>query len=191
MRPKHRLLTLAAVLSLLSLTAPAGAAPVSAEDLLDAQANAGEWLMYGRNYLNQRFSPLDKITQENVGAAQARLRLLDRRQVRRPRGDAALPRRHALLHRRLLARVRARRPHRHGALVLGAEVRGGARGHPVLRPGQPRPRHPRRQGLRRHARRPPRGARTRRTARSPGSRRSTTGRTPTPRPARRWSWATW
>ena len=66
MRPKHSLLTLAAVLSLLTLSAPAGAAPVSAEDLLGAQANAGEWLTYGRNYLNQRFSPLDKITKENA-----------------------------------------------------------------------------------------------------------------------------
>jgi alcohol dehydrogenase (cytochrome c) len=66
MRPKHSLLTLAAVLSLLTLSAPAGAAPVSAEDLLGAQANAGEWLTYGRNYLNQRFSPLDKVTKENA-----------------------------------------------------------------------------------------------------------------------------
>ncbi len=42
------------------------AGDVTNEDLLGAQANAGDWLMYGRNYLNQRYSPLDKITKENV-----------------------------------------------------------------------------------------------------------------------------
>ncbi|HLB79788.1 MAG TPA: PQQ-dependent dehydrogenase, methanol/ethanol family [Dongiaceae bacterium] len=47
--------------------APAGAGPVTADDLLDAQANAAEWLTYGRDYRNQRFSPLDRITPDNVG----------------------------------------------------------------------------------------------------------------------------
>ena len=42
------------------------AAPVATEDLLGAQDNAGEWLMYGRDYRNQRFSPLDQIAPENV-----------------------------------------------------------------------------------------------------------------------------
>lgn len=42
------------------------AADVDSKALLDSQSNAGEWLMYGRNYLNQRFSPLDKITRDNV-----------------------------------------------------------------------------------------------------------------------------
>jgi quinohemoprotein ethanol dehydrogenase len=44
----------------------AGAGPVTAEDLLKAQDNAGEWLMYGRNHANQRFSPLSQITPDNV-----------------------------------------------------------------------------------------------------------------------------
>ena len=47
--------------------APAGAGPVTADDLLNAQGNAAEWLTYGRDYRNQRFSPLDRITPENVG----------------------------------------------------------------------------------------------------------------------------
>ena len=47
--------------------APADAASVSSKDLLNAQDNAGEWLMYGRDYRNQRFSPLDQINRENVG----------------------------------------------------------------------------------------------------------------------------
>ena len=44
----------------------AHAAPVTSEDLLNAQGNAAEWLMYGRDYRNQRFSPLDQITPDNV-----------------------------------------------------------------------------------------------------------------------------
>jgi glucose dehydrogenase len=64
MRPRLRLLALAATLC--ALAPSARAAPVTAEDLATAQTNAGEWLMYGRNYQNQRFSPLDKITAENV-----------------------------------------------------------------------------------------------------------------------------
>ena len=44
----------------------AHAAPVTTEDLLNAQDNAAEWLMYGRDYRNQRFSPLDQITPDNV-----------------------------------------------------------------------------------------------------------------------------
>jgi alcohol dehydrogenase (cytochrome c) len=60
---------LAAILGGVALTAlirTTSLAEVSREELVSAQSNAGEWLMYGRNYLNQRFSPLDKITKENV-----------------------------------------------------------------------------------------------------------------------------
>jgi alcohol dehydrogenase (cytochrome c) len=53
--------------ALLAWSGAAVAAPVTADDLLNAQENASEWLMYGRNYLNQRFSPLDKINTGNVG----------------------------------------------------------------------------------------------------------------------------
>jgi alcohol dehydrogenase (cytochrome c) len=42
------------------------AGPVTSEDLLNAQSNAAEWLMYGRDYRNQRFSPLAQITPENI-----------------------------------------------------------------------------------------------------------------------------
>lgn len=64
MRPVGKLSALAA--AGLLWAAPAAAAPVTPQDLLDAQANAGEWLMHGRNYLNQRYSPLAAITKENV-----------------------------------------------------------------------------------------------------------------------------
>jgi alcohol dehydrogenase (cytochrome c) len=42
------------------------AAPVTSDDLLKAQDNAGEWLMYGRDYRNWRYSPLTEITPENA-----------------------------------------------------------------------------------------------------------------------------
>ncbi len=42
-------------------------AGISAERLLGAQADDANWLTYGRNYEEQRFSPLDAINTENVG----------------------------------------------------------------------------------------------------------------------------
>lgn len=45
---------------------PAAAGPVTTEDLLKADSNAAEWLLYGRTYNNQRFSPLKEITPSNV-----------------------------------------------------------------------------------------------------------------------------
>lgn len=56
----------AAVATLFYL-APLHAGSVTSEDLLNAQNNAAEWLMYGRDYANQRFSPLAEITPGNVG----------------------------------------------------------------------------------------------------------------------------
>jgi len=50
----------------LSTVTPAEAAPVTSDDLIKAQDNGAEWLMYGRDYRNWRYSPLDKITTENA-----------------------------------------------------------------------------------------------------------------------------
>jgi len=47
--------------------APSQAGPVTTDDLLKAQDNAGEWLMYGRDFRNWRYSPLAEITPGNVG----------------------------------------------------------------------------------------------------------------------------
>ncbi len=44
----------------------AQAEPVTTDDLLKAQDNAGEWLMYGRDYRNWRYSPLAEITPDNA-----------------------------------------------------------------------------------------------------------------------------
>jgi quinohemoprotein ethanol dehydrogenase len=43
-----------------------GTAAVSAERLLNADAERGQWLMYGRTYDEQRFSPLDQINDRNI-----------------------------------------------------------------------------------------------------------------------------
>ena len=44
----------------------AQADPVTTDDLLKAQDNAGEWLMYGRDYRNWSYSPLAEITPDNA-----------------------------------------------------------------------------------------------------------------------------
>src|SRR5690606_19481347 len=44
----------------------AGSADVDAERLLNADAERGQWLMYGRSYDEQRFSPLDQINDSNI-----------------------------------------------------------------------------------------------------------------------------
>ena len=45
---------------------PSLAKPVTSDDLVKAQENAGEWLMYGRDYRNWRYSPLAEITPDNA-----------------------------------------------------------------------------------------------------------------------------
>jgi hypothetical protein len=44
----------------------AGPTAVTADDLVNAQANAGDWLTYGRDYQNRRFSPLAAVDRGNV-----------------------------------------------------------------------------------------------------------------------------
>ncbi len=62
-----RLSLVAMAAAAIAFISPHGrAAPVTADDLLNAQNNAGEWLMYGRDYRNWRYSPLDQITPENA-----------------------------------------------------------------------------------------------------------------------------
>jgi len=55
----------AAVAAVLA-TSPGQAEPVTTDDLVKAQDNAGEWLMYGRDYRNWRYSPLAEITPDNA-----------------------------------------------------------------------------------------------------------------------------
>ena len=55
-------------LALMAVALPsiAHAKPVTTEDLVKAQENAGEWLTYGRDYRNWRYSPLSEITPDNA-----------------------------------------------------------------------------------------------------------------------------
>ena len=54
------------VLALVAAGGSASAAPVTTDDLVKAQDNAKEWLTYGRDYRNWRYSPLTEITPENA-----------------------------------------------------------------------------------------------------------------------------
>lgn len=66
MRLRIPLLALATTLTVSALVGTGQAAEVTAQSLLEAQGNAGEWLMYGRDYRNNRYSPLSQITPDNV-----------------------------------------------------------------------------------------------------------------------------
>ena len=58
---------LLAMLASAMLWVPAASAgPVTGEDLVKAGENANEWLMYGREYRNWRYSPLAEITPQNA-----------------------------------------------------------------------------------------------------------------------------
>src|SRR5688572_22379293 len=48
-------------------TAAPGAAAVTAQRLLAADSEPGQWLSHGRTYGEQRFSPLAQIDTTNVG----------------------------------------------------------------------------------------------------------------------------
>jgi alcohol dehydrogenase (cytochrome c) len=64
----YRVIYAASMFGLAVCAAPhSKAGPVTAEDLLQAQGRAAEWLMYGRDYRNWRYSPLAGITPENIG----------------------------------------------------------------------------------------------------------------------------
>lgn len=63
---KRTLVSAASTAAVFLLVQTAIAGDVSNEDLLNASSNAGEWLMYGRNYHSERYSPLVKITKDNV-----------------------------------------------------------------------------------------------------------------------------
>ena len=56
----------ALTLSTALLSSSGEARPVTTDDLVKAQDNAGEWLMYGRDYRNWRYSPLAEITPDNA-----------------------------------------------------------------------------------------------------------------------------
>ena len=66
MRLRLSTLALSAAFVVSALAGTGQATEVTAQSLLEAQGNAGEWLMYGRDYHNNRYSPLSQITPNNV-----------------------------------------------------------------------------------------------------------------------------
>jgi len=54
------------MLATLGAQAQQGAAAVDSQRLLNADAETGQWLGYGRTYSEQRFSPLDQINENNI-----------------------------------------------------------------------------------------------------------------------------
>jgi alcohol dehydrogenase (cytochrome c) len=56
----------ASILAMSFTLQPSFAKPVTSDDLVKAQENTGEWLTYGRNYRNWRYSPLSEITPDNA-----------------------------------------------------------------------------------------------------------------------------
>ena len=60
-------IAMAIVVAAITFNASAkGTSPVSTERLLQGTENSSDWLMYGGNYGNWRFSPLDDVNKDNV-----------------------------------------------------------------------------------------------------------------------------
>jgi len=57
---------LTAVALMLAASTASHAESVTTDSLLQAQSNGAEWLLYGRDYRNTRYSPLDQLTPQNV-----------------------------------------------------------------------------------------------------------------------------
>ena len=177
---------------------PAAAAePVGSvddDDLLKAGGNNANWLMYGRTYDAQRYSPLKQINTEERRPADPGLDLPDGR-ARRLRVHAAGHRRHHVRDHALEPCLRDRLQDRLAALAL-PEVAAREPG-PLLRRRQPGVRRLGRPALHGDARRPPRlprpqyrrGGLGRRRSPSPATtarRSATSTRWPTARPSPRW-----
>ncbi|TXH36068.1 MAG: PQQ-dependent dehydrogenase, methanol/ethanol family [Rhodospirillaceae bacterium] len=62
----HIFAAVISVTAVMLATPAAQAGPVTTDDLLKAQDNTAEWLMYGRDYRNWRYSPLTELTPQNV-----------------------------------------------------------------------------------------------------------------------------
>lgn len=62
----HRIMFAGIVTAAALAAVPSHAGPVTTDDLLKAQDNAAEWLTYGRDYRNWRYSPLAEITPDNA-----------------------------------------------------------------------------------------------------------------------------
>ena len=67
MRVLRNLLVAAGVALALAGCAKGGASAVDGRRIVEADKHPGDWMSYGRTYDEQRFSPLTKINDANVG----------------------------------------------------------------------------------------------------------------------------
>ena len=116
----HSLVALA--LTTFALPSFAHAKPVTSEDLVKAQENTGEWLTYGRDYRNWRYSPLKEITPENAAKLSPVWAMSTGGKFGGLESDTALPGRRTLFQRRLRTRVRGRCQVRKHRLALRAGI---------------------------------------------------------------------
>jgi quinohemoprotein ethanol dehydrogenase len=120
-RFRSGLLVLAVATAIAPVSLRAGQQPARVDDSALRKAGAGdEWLTYGLNQSETRFSPLTDITTANV----ARLGLAWSYDAglrwRRPGSDAAGVEQHHLRHHQLERGVRGGRAHRQGKVALGS-----------------------------------------------------------------------
>ena len=132
--------------------------PVDDAALRAPEARNQDWLSYGRDYYEQRFSPLDQINDKNVAQLGLAWQFETATQPR-PRSDAARRRRRDVRDRIVERHLRDRRAHRQAALEVRPRSASQVRQHRVLRCRQPRRRVLQGPRLRRRARWPARGDR--------------------------------
>ena len=111
--------------------------PVDDAALRAPEARNQDWLSYGRDYYEQRFSPLDQINDKNV----AQLGLawqFETGDQPRPRSDAARRRRRDVHDRIVERHLRDRRAHRQAAVEVRPRSASQVRQHRVLRRRQSR-----------------------------------------------------
>ena len=89
MRRQISRLSVAALMASIALTACTASTPQGVDDrrLREADRDTANWLMYGRTYDEQRFSPLQQINESNV----SRLGLVWSRPIGTTRGVEATP----------------------------------------------------------------------------------------------------
>ena len=132
-----RILTMS-VLAMVAVTGSATAGPVTTNDLLNAQDNAKEWLTYGRDYRNWRYSPLTEITPETASKLSPVWAMSTGGQFGGLEATPLFRDGVLYLHRRLRPHLRRRREVRQYPLALRAGVWGWLQRRPVLRAYPPR-----------------------------------------------------
>ncbi len=136
-----------------SVATPAIGASVDSQRLRNAAAEPQNWLMDGRTYDAQRYSPLKAINEQNVGELGLAW-YYDLDDMRGVEGTPLVRRRRHLQHQRVEHHVCARCGDRQAAVALRSEGAARVGSLCLLRTGRPRSRVLETQRDHRHARRP-------------------------------------